>query len=66
MVEAGGDLRDYFDLRGIREFDVAEAVALVEREMLEGRPNERLLFSLVMLAEWHHSFVRRMSVDSRV
>lgn len=60
-----GDLRDYFNLHRIKEFDVAAAVFLVERELLADRPNERLLFSLVMLAEWHHSFFRRMAADFR-
>ena len=60
-----GDLRDYFNLHRIKEFDVAAAVSLVERELVSDRPNERLLFSLVMLAEWHHSFFRRMASDFR-
>ncbi len=60
-----GDLRDYFNLHRIKEFDVVAAVSLVERELVSDRPNERLLFSLVMLAEWHHSFFRRMASDFR-
>ncbi|MBA2484919.1 MAG: asparagine synthase (glutamine-hydrolyzing) [Nitrospira sp.] len=56
-----GRLQDYFDLRRIKQFDADSAVRLVEREMASGRPNERLLFSLVMLAEWHHSFFRRLT-----
>ncbi len=60
-----GDLREYFNLHRIKEFNVAAAVSLVERELVSARPNERLLFSLVMLAEWHHSFFRRMACDFR-
>ncbi len=60
-----GDLRDYFNLHRIKEFDVAAAVSLVEQELISDRPNERLLFSLVMLAEWHHSFFRRLASDFR-
>lgn len=37
-----GDLRDYFNLHRIKEFDVAAAVSLVERELVADRPNERL------------------------
>lgn len=55
-----GGLRAYFDLRRIKQFDVDAAVTLVEREMASDRPNERLLFSLVVLAEWHHSFFGRV------
>ena len=58
-----GCLRDYFDLSRIKEFDGAAAVALVERELASDRPNERLLFSLVVLAEWHHSFFRPVAAD---
>ncbi len=56
-----GSLRDYLDLRRIKQFDVDAAVTLVGREMASDRPNERLLFSLVVLAEWHHSFFRRLA-----
>lgn len=59
-----GSVREYFDLRRIRQFDRDAAVTLVEREMASNRPNERLLFSLVMLAEWHHSFFRRIASDA--
>jgi asparagine synthase (glutamine-hydrolysing) len=59
-----GSLRDYFDLPRIKVFDTAAAVTLVERELASPRPNERLLFSLIVLAEWHHSFFRQISSDS--
>jgi len=59
-----GSLRNYFDLRRIKQFDVSAVVALVEKEMASDRPNERLLFSLVVLAEWHHSFFRRIMSDT--
>jgi len=58
-----GSLHNYFDLRRIRSFDGDAAVTLVEREMVSNRPNERLLFSLVALAEWHRSFFGRIAVD---
>ena len=53
-------LRSYFDLSHIPAFDAEAAAALVTRELASERPNERLLFALVMLAEWHHSFFRRL------
>lgn len=55
-----GDLRSYFELSRIPAFDASVAVSLVERELAAPRPNERLLFALVMLAEWHHFFFRRL------
>lgn len=54
------DCRSYFELSRIPAFDAVAAASLVERELAAPRPNERLLFALVMLAEWHHSFVRRL------
>ena len=57
-------LRDYFDLHRIKAFDGAAATTLVEQELASERPNERLLFSLVVLAEWHHSFFQRVASDS--
>jgi len=57
-------LAEYFDLQRIAHFDGKAAASLVERELVSDRPNERLLFSLVMLAEWHHSFFRRIPFDS--
>lgn len=59
-------LSEYFDLQRIAHFDGKAAASLVERELGSDRPNERLLFSLVMLAEWHHSFFRRIPFDSKV
>lgn len=60
-----GSLRTYFELGRITHFDTGAAVSLVEREMASDRPNERLLFSLVVLAEWHHAFFRRLAADRR-
>lgn len=54
------NLYEYFDLQRIAVFDGNAAATLVERQLTSDRPNERLLFSLVMLAEWHHSFFRRI------
>ena len=54
------NLYEYFDLQRIAVFDGKVAATLVERELTSDSPNERLLFSLVMLAEWHHSFFRRI------
>ncbi|WHZ24853.1 MAG: Asparagine synthetase [glutamine-hydrolyzing] [Nitrospira sp.] len=55
-----GSLRSYFDLSRIPAFNTAAAVSLIEWELALSQPNERLLFALVMLAEWHHSFFRRL------
>jgi len=59
-----GSLRDYFDLPRIKQFDSDAAVTLVKREMASGHPNERLLFSLVVLAEWHRLFFRPIASDA--
>ena len=64
-LRRAGSLRNYFDLRRITHFDADAAVSLVEQEMASHHPNERLLFSLIILAEWHHSFFRRLASDSR-
>ena len=58
------DLRHYFDLRRIAHFDADAAASLVKREMESTHPNERLLFSLIILAEWHHSFFKRHAADT--
>lgn len=55
-----GSLSEYFNLQRMTAFDAKAAASLVERELLSNHPNERLLFALVMLAEWHHSFFRRI------
>ncbi len=54
------NLSEYFDLQRIAVFDGKAAATLVGRELASDCPNERLLFSLVMLSEWHHSFFRRI------
>ncbi|HAP39660.1 MAG TPA: asparagine synthase (glutamine-hydrolyzing) [Nitrospira sp.] len=54
------NLSEYFDLQRIAVFDGKAAASLVERELISDHPNERLLFALVMLAEWHHSSFRRI------
>jgi asparagine synthase (glutamine-hydrolysing) len=60
-----GDLRTYFDLSRIKGFNVEAAVTLVQSEMVSGCRNERLLFSLVVLAEWHRSFFERVVAASK-
>ena len=60
-----GDLRQYFDLRRISQFNADAAVSLVQQEAESACPNERLLFSLIILAEWHHSFFKRLAADRR-
>ncbi len=55
-----GNLSEYFNLQRIAAFDRTAAAALVGQELNSNRPDERLLFTLVMLAEWHHSFFRRI------
>lgn len=60
-----GNLQGYFDLWRIPNFDVDAAVSLVKHETASAHPNERLLFSLIILAEWHHSFFKRLAVDAR-
>jgi asparagine synthase (glutamine-hydrolysing) len=53
------DLRAYFDRRVGDIVDASGAAAYVEHEQRHGVRNERLLFALVMLAEWRSRFAER-------
>ena len=51
--------QDYFIARPVPGLDGREAARLVRRDLAEGVRRERLLFALVLLAEWHQSFASR-------
>ena len=53
--------RAYFDARALPEVDANELVAVVERDLGEGLNRERLLFALVMLAEWRAASSARIA-----
>ena len=53
--------RAYFDARPLPAVDANELVAVVERDLGEGLNRERLLFALVMLAEWRAASSMRIA-----
>jgi len=53
--------REYFDARPLPDVDPAELVDVVERDLAEGLQRERLLFALVMLAEWRAASSSRIA-----
>ena len=57
--EAQSSVRDYFLERAMPGLDMAEVARLVQQDLSEGVRRERLLFALVLLIEWHHSFKSR-------
>ena len=68
-------LRGWFDKRGgaaayfsatpLPGMDTAAVVELVEADLGDGLNRERLLYALVILAEWHRSAIARMSDKTR-
>jgi len=50
----------YFDARPLPDVDAAELVHVVEADLAEGLQRERLLFALVMLAEWRAASSTRL------
>ena len=52
-------MRAYFDRRVGDLVDASAAATYVEHEQRHGVRNERLLFALVMLAEWRSRFAER-------
>lgn len=59
-------LRTYVDLPRCKGWDADAAAALVAQEMTYGCKNERLLFSIVLLAEWQRAFWGRLASFPRV
>lgn len=60
---AWGGPESYFRQRSIPQIDVGVLTSIVENDLSEGVHRERLLFALMMLAEWWHAFAaKRMFV----
>ena len=56
--ESHGSVADYFASRTVDFLDMSETVRLVQDDVKKGVANERLLFALVLLFEWHKSHKR--------
>jgi asparagine synthase (glutamine-hydrolysing) len=51
--EKRGGARGFFDTTPLPGMDNAAAIELVDRDLADGVNRERLLYALVMLAQWH-------------
>jgi asparagine synthase (glutamine-hydrolysing) len=60
-----GPLRRYLDLSRVRGLDADALARLLEQEIAGGCQNERLLFALIMLVEWHRVFYARVTAHQR-
>jgi asparagine synthase (glutamine-hydrolysing) len=58
-------VQDYFLARPVPGLDGREAARLVRHDLAAGVRRERLLFALVLLVEWHQSFVSRRQTLAR-
>lgn len=54
-MEHRGGAAVYFEQRPLPGMDAQEAVRLIEEDLAQGVHRERLIFALVMLAEWWHA-----------
>jgi asparagine synthase (glutamine-hydrolysing) len=63
-LEEHGGAPAYFHERAVPGIDAAELVAVVESDLAAGVQRERLLFALIMLAEWHAASSRRVALLS--
>ena len=54
--EAQRSVREYFLARPIPGLQMREVAQLTQEDLATGVRRERLLFALVLLVEWHHSF----------
>jgi asparagine synthase (glutamine-hydrolysing) len=52
-LQSRGGAAAYFGARAISGIDMTELVAVVDDDLAIGVARERLLFALIMLAEWH-------------
>ena len=59
--ETRGGARAYFEARPLPAIDTAAAVELVDADIAAGLQRERLLFALVMLAEWRAASSSRIA-----
>jgi asparagine synthase (glutamine-hydrolysing) len=58
-------VQDYFIARPVPGLVGREAARLVRHDLADGVRRERLLFALVLLVEWHQSFVSRRQALAR-
>ena len=58
--ESHGGVRAYFSARPLPGIDLAAAINLAEQDVAREIQRERLLFALVMLAEWAAASARRL------
>jgi asparagine synthase (glutamine-hydrolysing) len=58
-LAARGGPATYFGTRTIPGIDAAELVSVVAADLSAGLERERLLFALIMLAEWHAAATKR-------
>lgn len=56
-----GGARNYFAERRVPQIDTAAMISLVEQDITRGIQRERLVFALVMLAEWYESSSRSLA-----
>jgi len=54
-----GSARHYFNRRRVPGLDMDAVASIAELTLADGIRNDRLLFALVMLAEWQHAFERK-------
>lgn len=57
--EEQGDVPEYYRARAVPGLDMAEVAKLTQEDLSQGVRRERLLFALVLLVEWYHSFRRQ-------
>lgn len=60
-LERRGGAAAYFEQRPLPGMDTREAVRLIEEDLAQGVHRERLIFALVMLAEWWYAACKRLS-----
>lgn len=61
-----GDLRRYLDLSRISECDTDALQRLLQQEITNGCRNERFLFAMIVLVEWHRSFFARIGARQEI
>jgi len=52
-------VKEYFIKRGVPGLDMNAVAKIAEEELSAGVRRERLLFALILLVEWYHSFCQR-------
>jgi asparagine synthase (glutamine-hydrolysing) len=63
--ESHGGVQAYFSARALPDMDVPAAISIVEQDMARDIQRERLLFALVMLAEWAAASSQRLAQARR-